>query len=175
MGKIYCTLNRMSIDAYYMRMSQPELDEILSDDERMEELPSRPGDDPERLLCLHRYWETLHFILTGLDLPRSPERANNNVFSKALFGGECVGPDLGYGQARCLTAEEVQEIGIAVDDIDFDQLADGCTKEDFEDADIYAEDYDEEMLELKEVYFPEFKYFFQEAAKNGEVVLAYMA
>jgi hypothetical protein len=165
----------MNCDAFYIRMSPADLDEIISDDEQLEQLPVG-FHDPDLMLSLHKYWRTLHLILTGRECPYSPEAAMDDPMSMAIVGGEMVGPDLGYGPARYLSVEQVKEIALALESIDFDQLVDEYSVDDIDEDELsLLDNLEEEKIELKEVYFPEFKYFFRQAARNGEVVLAYIA
>ena len=70
--------------------------------------PNDGEDEVPNLLNIDKDWHGIHFMLAGA--------ADDGVgpLSLAVLGGEEFGEDLGMGQARYLTPEQVKEISIAL-------------------------------------------------------------
>ena len=124
------------------------------------------GDD-NNVLNLQKSWHTLHFLLTGSAEPV------DTPLGKVIFGGSDVGPDLGYGPARFLPAEEVQLIATALAAVSREDLAKRFDLPTMQGAGIYACDNEDELpvaLDLLE----QVQRFYTESAARGCAMLAYL-
>src|ERR1700722_13336400 len=117
------------------------------------------GDD-KSVLKLEKSWHTLHYLLTGSAEPV------DTCLGKAILGGAEIGPDLGYGQARLLSLEEVGQVAEALAQLSKEDLAQRFNLSEMEAANIYACD-SEEGLELAQAYFEQVTHFYAQAAATG--------
>ena len=88
-------------------------------------------DKPTGRLDIDKAWQGIHFLLTG------EPYSNESFLAKAIFGGEEVGDDLGFGPARYLTPEEVNEVATALRDVSREDLVERYIPRAFEEANIY--------------------------------------
>jgi hypothetical protein len=124
------------------------------------------GEDPD-VLELDKSWHTLHYLLTGSGEP------SDSVLSWAILGGKEIGPDLGYGPARLLTASEVQTIASALSQVSPTSLSQRFDLERMIASKIYAcRDHGELGLALE--YFERLKPFYAESAARGSAILLYL-
>ncbi len=54
---------------------------------------------------MDKEWHGIHFLLTG------EAWSTDGEYGSVVFGGTEIGPDISYGPARMLTAQQVGEIG----------------------------------------------------------------
>jgi Domain of unknown function (DUF1877) len=71
----------------------------------------------ENGLNLEKSWHVLHYLLTGETEEAQPPLGN------AILGGKEIGDDLGYGPARFLTPQQVQEVASALASMKKEDLA----------------------------------------------------
>lgn len=127
-------------------------------------------DDPfQGQFDLDKCWHELHFLLIGTLEP------NGEVLGDAVLGGVEIGPDLGYGQARLISREQVKTIHMALSDIEFDALISNYDKHSALISAVYAED----GLRGDAIYLRNrFKVLceaYRSAASNNAGMLAYLA
>lgn len=72
-----------------------------------QQTPRAPGAS-EHSISLDKAWHGLHYLLCGMPGP-TPD-----PLGQAVFGGEELGSDNGYGPARCFTPSQVAEIARAL-------------------------------------------------------------
>ncbi|UZQ56117.1 YfbM family protein [Trichothermofontia sichuanensis B231] len=128
--------------------------------------------DPDHL-DLGKYWHILHYILTG----EAGEGAWPIGF--LLAGGIPIGEeDLGYGPARALWASEVTTLADLVDAIDAATVADRCSSERLQAADLYpgfGEGHgDTELRAASGAMFEKLRTFLQQAAATQQGLLVYL-
>ena len=88
-------------------------------------------DKPTGQLDIDKAWQGIHFLLTG------EPYSNESFLAKAIFGGTEVGDDVGFGSARYLTPEEVNQVAVALRDVSTEDLAERYIPRAFEEANIY--------------------------------------
>jgi hypothetical protein len=84
-------------------MVDQEQGEALSRDPHgVEKLLLRKGSEVR--LEMDKEWHGIHFLLNG------DRWSTNGPYGQVVLGGREIGPDMGYGPARLLSAEEVAQI-----------------------------------------------------------------
>lgn len=131
------------------------------------ELVEDEPPDPRDTVDLNTAWHGIHWLLTGTAYDAE------SVAGQAIFGGEPVGPDLGYGPAHLLDVPTVRRIAKALSTISAGELAERVDPEAMSAADIYPGFWSER--DIAEVWIqPRYKAlrrFYQRAAKQGRPVL----
>ncbi|MEH1922607.1 YfbM family protein [Nostoc sp.] len=119
-------------------------------------------------------WHALHFLLTGessleVDTQVSPPLCN------VVMGGTPTQFEAGYGFVRYLTLEEVRDVADALSQISVEELKSRFNSAVFNEAEIYPNPspggWDEEEIEPLFELYPKLVEFFQNAAKEGDIVL----
>lgn len=124
------------------------------------------GEDPD-VLELDKSWHTLHYLITGSAEP------TDSALGRAILGGKEIGPDLGYGPARLLTAPEVQETARALSQVSPADLTQRFDLTKMSAAGIHA-CHDDGELALALEYFERLKPFYAESAVRGSAMLSYI-
>lgn len=127
----------------------------------------------ERYFSLEKDWYALHFLLTGEsnlgDTQASPPLCN------VVMGGTPTQFEAGYGFVRYLTLEEVRDVADALSQISVEELKSRFNSTVFNAAEIYPNPspggWDEEEIESLFELYPKLVEFFQNAAKEGDIVL----
>lgn len=138
--------------------------QLLDDESGLEQLLE---SDDETSVDLDKAWHGLHWLLTGSEGPTS------DVLSDAVFGGEEIGVDLGYGPGRLLTADRVKTVHARLAQIQPDTLRQRMDHEAMESADIYPSIWDEKDV-FDTVLAPAFEdlsAFYAAAAEHDESVI----
>lgn len=140
--------------------------------------PAVPTSEPDEL-DLHKYWHGLHYLLTGTawegDAP-----ANG-----LLLGGTSIGDtDLGYGPARAMMADEVQQFERFLSQMKGSELKERYNLKKMVSMGIYpyVGAYDvpskadsAEEFEFLAEYFQELKDFCTQVARANHGLVLYMA
>jgi hypothetical protein len=121
----------------------------------------------ENGLNLEKSWHVLHYLLTGEAEEAQPPLGN------AILGGKGIGDDLGYGPARFLTPQQVQEIASALASMKKEDLASRFDLDAMIKAQIYPV-RDESELELAQEYFEDLSRYYADAAVAGNAMLLYV-
>jgi hypothetical protein len=121
----------------------------------------------ENGLNLEKSWHVLHFLLTGEAEETQPPLGN------AILGGKEIGDDLGYGPARFLTPQQVQEVASALASMKKEDLASRFNLDAMIKAQIYPV-RDESELELAQEYFEDLSRYYADAAVAGNAMLLYV-
>ena len=116
--------------------------------------------------CLQKDWHILHFLLSGsvgaIDKPEG-----------ALFAGEEIGGDLGYGAGRLLSPAAVAAFADAVQTRTAEAMVQNADMSALIAAGAYGapytmDDYDaDELREALSWYFPQFKNYVAKARDDG--------
>ena len=146
------------------------MESLYPDDEEVDVNPALPSAPH---LDIDKAWHGIHFLLNGSAWEGDPP-----LFNVVLGGTELGDEDLGYGPARYLTPEEVQDTAHAISRISVDDLRSRYDARAMTKADIYPEiiwerDGDEAMQYLLD-YYAAVVAFFQEAARQGHAMLLFM-
>lgn len=132
-----------------------------------------PGEGREG--DLDKAWHGIHYLLTGTAC--EGERPWNFL----LLGGEPVGDiDVGYGPARALRAEEVQEVVGALASVDRATLQQRFDPDDMTRKEIYPDIWhrdpnDDNVLGYCLEYFDALQTFMNNAAGAGLGVVIYLS
>jgi hypothetical protein len=163
----------VGIAAFFTSIPPQTLGQLLEDPDEVEAL-LYPDDDsePPNSMDLDKAWHGLHYLLTGD--PTGGERP----LSLAILDGAEVGPELDYGPARYLTADEVKTVAQALAVLTPEALAQRYDPRDMEEKDVYpaiwAEEGDE-GLEYLLMFYSTLQQFYTDAAARGDVVIHWLA
>lgn len=137
----------------------------LLDADRLEELLD--SDDDDASVDLDKAWHGLHWLLTG----SSGETAG--VLSEAIFGGEPLGEDLGYGPGRLLPAAQVSLVADALKMLDIDTFRRRMDGRAMTNAEIYPSIWDENDVfdEYLVPAFTDLRRFYEQASTAGQAVI----
>ena len=103
---MYASLHKISPAQLDRVRASPSLTERLLDPDDEEFGGDWWPEGP--ILELDKAWHVIHFLLTG------DEWGGSAPLKDAIVGGTEIGPDLGTGPARFLTAEEVRAVSAAL-------------------------------------------------------------
>lgn len=137
----------------------------LEDADRLEELFESDGD--EMSVDLDKAWHGVHWLLTGA------ADVTDDVTSDAVFGGEPMSEDLGYGPPRLLPAGRVRVVADALERLDVDGLRERMDGQAMTDAEIYPSIWDEPDVfdQYLAPAFERLRSFYLAAAANREAVI----
>lgn len=128
----------------------------------------------ERYFSLEKEWQALHFLIAG----ESGEAENTQATSphcNVVMGGTPTQFEAGYGFVRYLTPEEVRAVAELLSTISVEELRQRFDPAAFNAAQIYPDPqpggWDEEEIEPLLEMYPELVTFFQNAARDGDIVL----
>jgi hypothetical protein len=131
-----------------------------------------PIEEPSPLAsetCIDKSWHAIHFLLTGKGDP------DGSPLGDAILGGVEIGPDLGYGRARLISARRVQEIASALHGIDFDRLFDLAVNNAQAMQSIYGGPISMNDRAYIEHHFNNLRDMYRTAAAEARAVLSYLA
>ncbi|WP_445631520.1 YfbM family protein [Nostoc sp. DSM 114167] len=119
-------------------------------------------------------WHALHFLLTGESSLEGDTQALPPL-SNVVMGGTPTQFEAGYGFVRYLTLEEVRDVANALSQISVEELKRRFNSTVFNEAEIYPNPtpggWEEEEIEPLFELYPKLVEFFQNAAKEGDIVL----
>lgn len=165
MGMVAC-FTSLTPEALQELQDEPDLiDEFLNPDD---------GDsEPPNYIDLDKAWHGIHYLLTG-QAEGGPE-----PHSLAVFGGEEFGPEVGYGPARFLTAEQVSKVADALSQISPEALAERFNPKDMEAKEIYPDVIwvrdGQEALDYALEGYQQLQVFYRDAASRGEAVIQWLS
>jgi hypothetical protein len=166
----------MSMIGEYARLTPAELEHALDDPEwateHVEDMMgdgSGPSDErPRRCLDIDKAWDILDFLLRRIDFPVD------------IVHGEEEMPDAddwGYGPPRYLTPERVRTAATALLAMPFELLAQSVDGAELAKADLYptvTADEADKWLAYVGGHYRELVPFFEEAARDGDAMLAWL-
>ncbi|WP_190980849.1 YfbM family protein [Nostoc sp. FACHB-280] len=180
----------MGIIANYWRVTPEQFAELQNDPQAAKaffgfDLDSFHFSHPESMLAtqkekqssenfftLEKEWHALHCLLTG-DLSLE-EETQASPYWNVVMGGTPTQFEATYGFVRYLNPEEVREVAELLSAISVEELSQRFDVDAFNAAQIYPNPspggWEEEIEFLLEIY-PEFVQFFQNAARQGDIVL----
>lgn len=166
----------MSMNGNFKALSDQELDALLADPSRVEQLlyasffggSSNGHDDLE----IDKAWHGIHFLLTGTAWESSLP------LGFIVAGGVEVGDDLGYGPARALRSEDVLKIETALEPLKTEELRQRFDADRMTELEIYpfgwSQDPDGELEYLLEFY-TEMRAFVRRTAERRHGLLVYLS
>ncbi len=159
----------MGMAGNFIRISTQQLEQLNANSDAMESFADELFDGGfQGAICdVDKSWQTIHYLLSG------EAWGGSSVEAQAIMGGTEIGPDLGYGPARYLTAEQVKQIASALNNISQDDLSKRFDPETMATAGLYAFDieYAQDELEMANDYFDELKRFYQTTADENNAML----
>ncbi|HEY9697739.1 MAG TPA: YfbM family protein [Trichocoleus sp.] len=182
----------MGITATYRRVTPKEFSELQNDPEAAEsffglDLDSFNFSNPEAMLAkfqeqeaderyfsLEKEWHALHFLITG-DSSLEGDTQLQPPYCNIVVGGTPTQFEATYGFVRYLTPEEVRAVAELLSTISVEELRRRFDPAEFNAAKIYPNPrpggWDEEEIEPLLEMYPELVEFFQNAARDGDIVL----
>lgn len=145
---------------------EPELARrLLESEDGVEELLET--DDDESSVDLDKAWHGLHWLLTGSAGPTA------DPASEAIFGGEEIGEEIGYGPARLLAPDRVRIVAAALAAVDESTLRARTDRGAMARADLYPDIWGEEDVVATYLlpYLDELRAFHADAAAAGHAVI----
>ncbi len=128
--------------------------------------PSRPADRPSNSISLDKAWHGLHYLLCGAAEPAP------GPLGQAVFGGDEIGEDMGYGPARCFTVAQTSEIAQALKSQGLESTLRGRFDPDaMEQLGIYPGGWHHEGPDWLIDAFHELRDFYAAASAQGQAVV----
>src|SRR4051812_5154835 len=128
--------------------------------------------DAATSLDVDKDWHGIHYLLTQRAHPTASAQ------SKAIFGGQEIGEDLGYGPARLLSPVEVKEVAKALEGETEAKVAVRYDPKKMDAMQIYPEiwtrDGKEALDELLDTYGKFVSFYKKAASSEGYVLLVLM-
>jgi hypothetical protein len=165
----------MGMVACFTSLSSEALLKLQEEPDRIEEYlyPDDSESEPPNYIDIDKAWHGIHYLLTGLaDGGALPQ-------SLAVIGGQEFGPDVGYGPARFLTAEQVRSVATSLSGISEEALSQRFNPKDMEAKQIYPAVIwvrdGHEALDYALEYYQQLQAFYQEAAARGDAVIQWVS
>jgi hypothetical protein len=161
----------MSMIHQMVALSKEQLDHLLSRPEEVGEFIERQDERIDEC-SLYKSWHCMHFLLNG-------HPWNGEIpYGWAVFGGSELGSvDVGYGPARYLLPEQVEEVAEGLGKLPPDDLFEAYAPEAMRRAELYCApdegDEEDEERSLRE-YYERLCGFYERAAKDGYGVLTWL-
>ncbi len=165
----------MGMVACFTSLSPEALAELLEEPDRIEEYlyPDDGESEPPNYIDLDKAWHGIHYLLTGLS-EGGPEPR-----SLAVFGGEEFGPEVGYGPARFLDADQVRRVAGVLSGLSPDALAQRFNAKDMEAKQIYPDVIwvrdGQVALDYALENYQQLQAFYRDAAARGDAVIQWLS
>ncbi|MCF0059848.1 YfbM family protein [Dyadobacter sp. CY356] len=165
----------MSMIGYYLRLTETELKDVLSDSSILEE-KAFEQEGQANLIDIDKTWEAIFFVLTGHGLAEIDEVIA--PLSWLLLSDHVVdeNQDFGYGPAYYLKPSEVRQLNEELKKVSNDDFKNRFNGVEMDKAGIYPEIWQEnESLEYVTENFELLKVFFDTAAANGYAMITFIS
>lgn len=157
----------MSIIGNLKQVTSEQLKNLIENPDLIESLIFEEVDD--NYLDLDKAWHGIHFLLND------DVWGGNEPLRFVVMGREEIGEDIGYGPTRYLTSSEVKDISRTLSKISIESLIKKFDAERFKKADIYPSIWEEEdAIDYLMEYYKELVDYYNDAAKNNNVMLVYL-
>ena len=163
----------MGMYAMYQEVKKEDFKKLLESDDFFETIEDLEEKDGTELCDIDKMWDALHFLLNGLSaLYGDPQ---DNILSEFIIGSKCFDDDSEEFK-RYIPTERVAEIADKLNEIDFQDYLKDFDMNKFAENGIYPDiwSYDEEREEIMEElseHFDNLKEFYNEVAKNKNIVV----
>lgn len=163
----------MGMYAMYQEVKKEDFKKLLESDDFFETIEDLEEKDGTELCDIDKMWDALHFLLNGLSaLYGDPQ---DNILSEFIIGSKCFDDD-SEEFTRYIPTERVAEIANKLNEIDFQDYLKDFDMNKFAENGIYPDiwEYDEEREEIMEElseHFDNLKEFYNEVAKNKNIVV----
>lgn len=165
----------MGMVACFTSLSPETLQKLREETELIQEYlcPEDEDSEPPNYIDLDKAWHGVHYLLTGLT------QGGPEPYSLAVFGGKEFGPEVGYGPARFLTAEQVARVAQALSKLPAQALAERFNPPDMQAKGIYPDVIwvrdKEESLDYALEGYERLQVFYRDAASRGEAVIQWLS
>jgi|RhiMetdeSRZDD1v2_1073273.scaffolds.fasta_scaffold307261_2 uncharacterized protein DUF1877 len=132
--------------------------------------PDQASKGTGEVLDLHKSWHGLHWLMCQ-SVWEGPE-----PYRSAIFGGEEIGEDVGYGPPRLMEPEKVEEVARALSMLSAAQLMKRYDGKLMEREEVYPGNFTEDgswKSELRRDY-ERLRKFYQETAAEGGGMLSWI-
>ena len=163
----------MGMCSIYQEVKEEDFKKLLESDDFFETIEELEEKDGTELCDIDKMWDALHFLLNGLSaLYGDPQ---DNILSEFIIGSKCFDDDSEEFK-RYIPTERVAEIADKLNEIDFQDYLKDFDMNKFAENGIYPDiwEYDEEREEIMEElseHFDNLKEFYNEVAKNKNIVV----
>ena len=163
----------MGMYAMYQEVKKEDFKKLLESDDFFETIEDLEEKDGTELCDIDKMWDALHFLLNGLSaLYGDPQ---DNILSEFIIGSKSFDDDSEEFK-RYIPTERVAEIADKLNEIDFQDYLKDFDMNKFAENGIYPDiwSYDEEREEIMEElseHFDNLKEFYNEVAKNKNIVV----
>ena len=163
----------MGMYAMYQEVKKEDFKKLLESDDFFETIEELEEKDGTELCDIDKMWDALHFLLNGLSAIHGiPE---DNILSEFIIGSENFN-DEAEEFARYIPTERVIKIAKKLNEINFEDYLKDFDMNRFAENGIYPDiwSYDEEREEIMEElseHFDNLKEFYNEVAKNKNIVV----
>lgn len=160
----------MSMTGNFVQISPTQLDSLKLQPDSVEDLLDADEHGFANSCDVDKSWHGIHFLLTGKPWGGTGPEA------KAVLGGTEIGPDLGYGPARYLSADEVREVAQVLDQISITEIQARFDADAMTAADLYSFDaeYPDDELEYITTYYEQLQQFYRTTADGGNAMLLFL-
>jgi hypothetical protein len=165
----------MSMIGYFVALDQATLNEVKRAPDLLENylFVGDGNDQPPPRVSIDKAWHGIHYLLTGTAY------GGTGPLSWAVFGGEAIGEDLGYGPARLLAPEPLAAVAAALKEIDVESFRSRYSPEAMEAAQVYPDDIwvreGDEALDYLVSYYQLMVDFYAGAASRGDGAVLFLA
>lgn len=165
----------MSMIGYYLRLTETELKDVLSNSLILEEKAFKQ-EGQTNIIDVDKTWEAIFFILTGHGLAEIDEVPA--PLSWLLLSDHVIDEDqdFGYGPAYYLKPAEVRQLKEELNKVSTDDFKNRFNGVEMDRAGIYPEIWQEnESLEYVIDNFEQLKVFYDAAAADGYAMITFVA
>lgn len=168
----------MSMIGIFVRVTENELQEYISDSSLFENLLDNEDFDEKKNVCdIDKTWDAISYLLTGCG-PSDLNSADPPI-SWTIFGSSVLDEkqDLGYGPANYLTAEQVKILNSELSKITAKDLAANFNANKMNQLGIYPNFWGEPEEEMDYIgkHFESLKLFYSTASNNGQAIICYLS
>ena len=159
--------------AMYQEVKKEDFKKLLESDDFFETIEDLEEKDGTELCDIDKMWDALHFLLNGLSaIHGTPE---DNILSEFIIGSESFDEE-SEDFTRYIPTERVIKIAKKLNEINFEDYLKDFDMNRFAENGIYPDiwSYDEEREEIMEElseHFDNLKEFYNEVAKNKNIVV----
>jgi hypothetical protein len=134
--------------------------------------PDDGDGEAENTVDVDKAWHGIHFMLTGR------QYGGEEPLALAVLGGEDIGEDMGYGPARWLTAEQVQAVAQALEELSMEQFKARFAPAAMTAANIYPEViWERDGSDALDYVVENYRLllgFYQDAAERGDAAILWL-
>jgi hypothetical protein len=123
----------MSMCACFASLDSMTLARLQQDPAQIHNFLAAGNDAGSDVLDIDKAWHGIHYLLTG------SAEGGEGPLAAAIFGGEEIGDDVGYGPARFLSPSDVKVIHAALAAVGTDGLASRYAPQEMASEGIYPD------------------------------------